>query len=218
MTAEYGAFSRPTFTADDFEREEVESDTPMFAAPIYAQRAASRRGGPSPAVIGAGVLALALAAGAGVYLMNQQGETTVASTKPVQVQVAPAATPAPSEMAANTVQPVNPAPAMAPETPKAPAATSPRVSGHVAPTHTARARTTPEAASAATATGVDASATLPASPQPYAPSTSTPPAPAPEIAPTAPTVQAQPVNPEPQVTQQAPAPTVPDDSTAPPKA
>ena len=31
MTAEYSAFGRPNFTADDFAREETLSDTPMFA-------------------------------------------------------------------------------------------------------------------------------------------------------------------------------------------
>lgn len=219
MSAEYSAFSRPNLDASFFDREETQSDaSPMFATPVYAQRTSTRtssRGDKiNPAWIA--VPAVVVAVGAGAYfLMGRQSEPTVASTKPVPIAVAPVATPQP-EMAANTVQPVNPSPAAT-----ATASTAGRVmTTQPAPVRVARkAPTRTQAATAATGTGVDASATIPVTPQPYSGSATAAPAPVITPPPAAATA-VQPVNPTPDaVIPEAAtppiAPQVPDSSTSP---
>jgi hypothetical protein len=215
MSAQYSAFARPNLDASFFDREEVQADeTPMFATPVYAQRTSTRsvRSGINPAWIA--VPAVVLAVGAGAYMMSQRSEPTVASTKPPPAALAPTITPQPPEVAANTVEPVNPSPAAT-----ATASTDGRVmTRQPAPVRVARAKAPArtEAATAATGTGVDASATIPATPQPYSGSAQTSaPAPAPVIAPPAPTVSAEPA-PTPEAATPPIAPQVPDSPTSPP--
>lgn len=214
MTAEYSAFGRPSFTADDFAREETLSDTPMFATPVYAQRTTTRRSGVNPAVWVA-VPAIVLAVGAGAYFMSQRSEPTVAATRPMAVVPA-----APVDSAANTVQPVNPPMADTPAPRMAEAAPA-RLTPEATPVRTARAKPAPRpVARSAAATGADASATIPSAPVPYSGTAQTSaPSPAPVMAPPAPTVTAEPVNPTP-VTPEAStppvAPQVPDTPTPPP--
>jgi hypothetical protein len=203
MSAQYSTFARPNLDASFFDREETQADAaPMFATPVYAQRTSTKsaRGGINPAWIA--VPAVVLAVGAGAFMMSQRGEPTVASTKPAPAAMAPVVTPQP-EMAANTVQPVNAAPAAT-----ASASTAGRVmTSQPAPVRVARAKAPARTAAAATGTGIDASATVPATPQPYS---GTAQAPASVIAPPAPTVSAEPA-PTPPI-----APQVPDSPTSPP--
>jgi hypothetical protein len=210
MSAQYNAFSRPDLDASFFDREETQANAePMFATPVYAQRTKAARSGINPAWIA--VPAVALAVGAGAFMMSQRSEPVVASTKPVPAAVAPMVTPTP-EVAANTIEPVNPAPAAT-----ASASTSGRVmTSQPAPVRVARARAPARTAavSAATGTGVDASATMPATPQPYSGAAQAQ-APAPVVAPPAPTVSAEPA-PTPDAATPPLAPQVPDSPTAPP--
>jgi hypothetical protein len=209
MSAQYSTFARPNLDASFFDREESQADAaPMFATPVYAQRtsAKSARGGINPAWIA--IPAVVVAVGAGAFMMSQRSEPTVASTKPAPTAMAPVVTPQP-EMAATTVQPVNPVPAAT-----ASASTAGRVmTRQPAPVRVARAkapaRTT---ATAATTTGIDASATVPSTPQPYS---GTAQAPAPVIAPPVPTVSAEPA-PTPQAATPPLAPPIPDSPTSPP--
>lgn len=216
MTAEYSAFGRPNFTADDFAREEIESDTPMFATPIYAQRTTTRRSGVNPAVWVA-VPAIVLAVGAGAYFMSQRSEPTVAATRPMAVVPA-----APADSAANTVQPVNPPVTATPTTPMAEAAPA-RLAPDTTPVRTARAKPAPRpVARSAAASGADAGATVPSAPMPYSGTAQTSaPSPAPVIAPPAPAVTAEPANPTPVMPEASTppvAPQVPDAPTPPPNA
>ncbi len=217
MSAQYSAFARPNLDASFFDRDETQANgAPMFATPVYAQRTSTKpaRSGMNPAWIA--VPAVVVAVGAGAYfMMGRSNEPTVASTKPPPAAIAPVAAPQP-EMAADTVQPVNPSPAAT-----ATASTSGRVmTSQPAPVRVARAKAPArtEAATAATGTGTDASATIPATPQPYSGSVQ---APAPVITTPPASAAVQPVNPTPEtVTPEAAtppiAPQVPDSPTSPP--
>lgn len=213
MSTQYSTFARPNLDASFFDRDEPQADdTPMFATPVYAQRTSTKsaRGGIKPAWIA--VPAVILAVGAGAYMMSQRSEPTVASTKPPPAALAPVVTPQAPEVAANTVQPVNPSPATT-----ATASTAGRVmTSQPAPVRVARAKPPARTAvaTAATGTGIDASATIPATPQPYS-GTVQAPAPAPVIAPPAPTVAAAPA-PTPEAATPPVAPQVPDSPTSPP--
>lgn len=210
MSAQYSAFARPNLDASFFDRDEPQADdAPMFATPVYAQRTSTKSAGGKINPAWLAVPAVVLAVGAGAYMMTQRSEPTVASTKPPPAALAPVVTPAP-EMAANTVQPVNPSPAAT-----ATASTPGRVmTSQPAPVRVARAKppARTEAATAATGTGIDASATIPATPQPYSGTAQTS---APVITPPAPTVAAEPA-PTPEAATPPVAPQVPDSPTPPP--
>lgn len=203
MTAEYNAFSRPAFTAADFERADTDtaSTSPMFSPPIYGREngAAARRSGmPAAAWIAVPVIALAL--GAGVYALNppHRANAGVAQLTPgVPAAATPMAT-RPVETARTDPTPAMPAPErMAAETLKAPMRTaeaSPRVSAKVAPPRHTVTRSAPSAM----ATGVNTSASAPAQVQAPPPVVVAPPAPVVSAAPepaTQPTPQAAPETP-----------------------
>lgn len=215
MTAEYSAFGRPNFTADDFAREAIESDTPMFATPIYAQRTTTRRSGVNPAVWVA-VPAIVLAVGAGAYFMSQRSAPTVAATKPMAIVPA-----APVDSAANQIQPVSPPMAATPPPRMAEAAPA-RLAPETTPVRTARAKPAPRpAARSAATTGEDASTTIPSAPVPYSGVAQTAaPSPAPVIVPPVPTVTAEPLNPTvtPDASTPPVAPQVQEAPTPPPNA
>ncbi len=165
MTAEYTAFSRPAFTAADFERADAEatSDSPMFAPPIYGrENGAARHGGTSPmAWIAVPVIALALAAG--VYALNLPHRNTgVAQLTPGQPAAAPMqAVPVQTARTDPTASTPAASERMAPETPKAPIRTaeaSPRITAKVAAPRHVVTRSAPSAAD----TGTNASAAVPA--------------------------------------------------------
>ncbi|HEX5378003.1 MAG TPA: hypothetical protein VFW47_05485 [Phenylobacterium sp.] len=210
MSAEYSTFARPAFTSADFGRDEVESDGPMFATPIYARDRAARpaRSGIHPAVWVA-VPAVILAVGAGAYFMSQRGEPTVAATRPIPAAASPAMQP--TELMASTAQPMAP-PVVVTE--PAPVAAAPAVSRQPAPTRTARVAPARRVA-APSPTGVDASASIPSTPQPYSGSAA---APAPVVSPPTPTVAAEPVTPAPEAVTPPVAPQAPEATVTPPTA
>ena len=199
MTAEYNAFSRPAFTAADFERADAEtvSDSPLFAQPIVGGETRAARGG-MPPVAWMAVPVIALALAGGVYALNRPAPaaTGVAQLTPGQPTLAAPMEAAPVQTARTEPGPVTPTPnRMAPEAAKAPIRTaeaSPRVSAKVAPPRHAATRAAPSAAE----TGQNASAVIPATQapaQPPAPVVIAAPAPvvtaAPETAPQAPAPQ-----------------------------
>lgn len=193
MSTEHRPFAKPTFTADDFARnekvfeapreqsvrtEKAESveGQPMFAGtPIYARTAQKKSAGRSstPALM-IGVPAVALLAGVTYFAMQpRQSVMTdpVPATAAIEAPVMNSAAPVTTEVAAAEAPPpaIVSEPAAVAAKPAARAATPTRVAARPAPR-----------AEAASSFARDASATPPAAPIPYSALSQTP-APAPAI-------------------------------------
>lgn len=223
MSTEYSPFARPTFTADDFARDEpagraeqraeeprsfsVEhsfdeparaEEQPVFAGtPIYAGSTRTKSSGRSihPALM-VGVPAVVLAAGVAYFAM-QPRQTIFADPVPATAAVEPLTPPLPTQLAAAEPSAVTPEVPAAP----APAATAAPAARTEAPARVASARPAPQAQDASSF-AADAGATMPAAPIPYSSLGQTS-APAPAAA--APSIIVPPMSP-PTPADAAPAP------------
>ncbi|WP_304177034.1 hypothetical protein [Phenylobacterium aquaticum] len=160
MTAQYTAFSRPAFSAADFERDEPAAEAGTFApTPIYAREGRSTAGRRLNPALWAIVPVAALAIGIGAYVMNTPKDNLLVSTAPPPAQLAE--TPAAPIAAPTDVRSF--------KSEAAPSAVAKASVVKAAPSKAAapKVRLAGAAPSVATASR-DASATIPAAPQPYA--------------------------------------------------